>query len=93
MSDPRFEYQNLRRPGLTVAQLDQMFSFVTSDVKFGLVGSIIAGVKLLVVVAYVFARERLISQEIAFKKQEYERNQAGENQGELDQDDLSGERT
>jgi uncharacterized membrane protein (DUF106 family) len=89
MTDSRFKYQDLRRPGLTYEQLDHVFkSVMTPDI--GIWSLIVAGVKLGLFVAYLFGRKLLIDQHMAYKKQEYELGRTGESQEEIDQDDLAG---
>lgn len=89
--DPRYQYQDLRPASITVAQLDQLMGFVMDSGK-GTIGAVVAGLKILVVTGYMFARQKLVSDEAEYKKQQYEQGQAGGNQGQVDQDDLGGQR-
>ncbi len=89
--DPRYPHEDLRPTSISVAKLDELMAFVMQS-GTGVIGAVIGGIKILVVVAYVFARERLLAQEAQYRKQEYERRRTGGNQGELDRDDLGGAR-
>ncbi len=92
--DPRYKYQDLRPPTVPVEILDNLAAsiFDPNAGKLGWVGVIYTGVKLLFAVAYIFARQKLVEAQAEYKKQVYEREQAGQNQGDLDKDPLSGEK-
>lgn len=85
--DSRYQYiQSL--PAFSVAQLDGLMTFVTAS-GTGTVGAIIAGVKIILVTAYVIAREKLTSQEATALKQQYEQAQGNKNQSQINNDSLS----
>lgn len=91
--DPRFRYRDIRPPTIPVEVLDRLAAsvFDPSQASLGVVGVLVAGVKLLIAVAYLVARDRLIAANSEVEKQEYERSQAAGNQGDVDHDNLGGE--
>jgi hypothetical protein len=90
-TDPRYEYENIGPSSISVAMLDKIASAVF-DPTTGVLGLVKALVMASFATAYVIVREKLIAQQAEYKKQQYEREQAGKNQGELDKDPLSGEK-
>lgn len=83
--DPRYVYEDIGPTSISVARLDQLMTFVM-DAPQGTFGAIISGVKILVVTAYMVARERLIAQSQEYSKQQYERKKAADNQSVIDHD-------
>lgn len=87
-ADPRFKYQDITASsGLSVAQMDKLMGFVI-DSGTGTWGAIIAGLKLLAIGAYVYARRSLIEDEAERLKQGYGQDQAHGNQDQVDGDNL-----
>lgn len=84
-TDPRFNYQ-VPTPPVSVEQLDDFWKIVVSS-GTGTWPAIIAGVKIILLSALFFARERLIAQEQLRAKQKYEQDHANQNQDEVDQGD------
>lgn len=86
MKDPRFQY-TLTRPKLSLEKLDELAEFVFSGNAKGL-GFIGAGIKLLLALAYIFARKYLYDTEMQIAKQEYEVNQHSKTDSDINNDNL-----
>jgi hypothetical protein len=81
---PVFDYTKYQTPGITVAQLDMLASsvFGASSVA-GYAGMIWGGVKLIVALAYIWARDKLVSQQEELALQQYQVAQTDSNQNEV----------
>lgn len=71
----QYNYSKFRTKHITIDQLDEMVNFVLESPN-GKYGSIIAGLKLLVIFAYVWTRKRLVDEDMQMFKQEYEQRQS-----------------
>lgn len=93
-NDPRYKYEDIRPPSVPVEILDNLAKsiFDPAAAQLSWLGVIFTGLKLAFAVAYLWAREKLLVQQAEFKKQVYEREQAGKNQNDLEKDPMGGER-
>jgi hypothetical protein len=84
-TDPGFQpdYTTYTSTSLSVAQLDALAAFVFNNSTAGLVGSIAAGLKLIAAIAYIWARQKMVDNQMAVAKQQYEVAQANADQNEV----------
>jgi hypothetical protein len=75
-ADFRFDYAAAQTKGITVAQLDQLASFVFGGVPVNPFTAAIAGIRLVIALAYVWVREKLVAEQMQVQKQQYELAQA-----------------
>lgn len=82
---PRYNYPIPPAPPLTVAQLDGLLAWVMADnIAVVWVKVVIMGLKLAFIVAWLTAREKLISMELARAKQIFEQSVPQDGQHEAD---------
>lgn len=94
-ADPRYKYEDIVPPQLSVAQFDSMMGAVLDPEpvkKMGVYGLIVNGLRGLVVLIWITGREKLINQTLALRKQQYDRESESGNKDDLNKDNLSGER-
>jgi ABC-type branched-subunit amino acid transport system permease subunit len=86
-TDPGFtpNYAQYQSKALTVDQLDKIASFVFIGGAGTTWGAMIAGIKLLVAVGYVWVRQAMVDKEIALQKQQYEVAQTNRNNNDVNQ--------
>lgn len=93
-ADPRFKYKDLRPPSVPLERLDQWMESLMdpAQAKLGWLGIIFVALKIILVVLYLIARQKLIDAQMEYEKQKYERDQAQGARDDLAKDPLSGER-
>lgn len=68
-----FNYTKYQTPGITVAQLDALYTgAMNPDGNTGYVAIAWTGIKLIIALAYIFARDKLVSQQEQLALQQYE---------------------
>jgi hypothetical protein len=80
-----YDYKQHKNYVLSVAQLDRIANIITST-GGGYANNIIAAIKLVLIVAWIFARKILIDHEMLIAKQVYEQERINNNQGQVDED-------
>jgi hypothetical protein len=65
------DYNKYKQDNLKTTDLDDMMKFITSS-GTGKIGAIIAGLKIFVCAAYMYARSRLVKNELLIDKQNME---------------------
>ena len=80
-----YDYTKAQTPGISVSQLDMLAnSIFSASPVTGWPGMVWAGIKLVVAVAYVWARAKMIEQQMLLEKQQYEVAHTNANQSEID---------
>lgn len=82
-----FNYSKYKSKKVNLKMVDDLMetTIASGTSKFA---AIVAGVKILLFFAYLWARKRLIEEEFLIQKQNYEQNQVNETDDILDNDDL-----
>lgn len=87
MPDFKFDYTRYKTPGITIEQLDSMAAaFFNPNGTTGWVTIIWAAIKLIVALAYIWARFKLVDTQLEIEKQQYEVARANSNKTEVDQE-------
>lgn len=83
----RFDHRQWKSKKVDIDKLDAVMDVVL-DSGTSTWGSIVAGIKVLIFFAYLWARKRLIDEEFMIRKQQYEQGRVNDNRDDLSQDDL-----
>lgn len=87
MSDFRFDHKKYKSRKITIERLDKVFdSFI--EPSTGTFSSFVAGLKIIVFFTYLWARKRMIDEEMFIAKQDYEQGRTNSNSSDINQDDL-----
>lgn len=85
----KFNYSVYSTPGISVDQLDAMAkSFFSATGLTGWVLVIFTGIKLIVALAYIWARFKLNNIKQMIENQQYQQSQANDAKNSIDGDDL-----
>jgi len=91
MEDPKkefkFDYTKYKTTGVTVKQLDEMYAILVAPAT-NYVTMTVKAVQLILIGVYIFARNKLIDQEMMIQKQVYEQKQNNSTRTEIDGEDM-----
>lgn len=82
-----FNYQKYKSKKISIVKLDNLMDQVI-NAGTSRWASIVAGIKVILFFAYLWARRSMIDEEFQIAKQNYERNRAVENSDIIFEDDL-----
>jgi mannitol-specific phosphotransferase system IIBC component len=82
-----YNYKQHRNPFLSIASLDAIAKIIIEP-KQGYLPKIVASIKLMLVVAWLIARQILIKNEMQIAKQLYEQERDTNNQNQVEEEDL-----
>lgn len=85
-----FDYSSYQNPGLTVAQLDSLATAVFAPSGTGTFAMIFGCIKLAVAIAYIFARAKMVDEQMLIAKQQYEAAQGTNSQNEVNNQNPPG---
>lgn len=92
--DPRFKYRDIRPPSVPLEKLDAWMESLMdpAQAKLGYLGMAFVAIKIILVVVYLIARQKLIDAQLEYDKQKYDQEQAQDGRDQLSKDPLSGEK-
>jgi hypothetical protein len=89
--DTRFVYQKIGPGGLTEDQINAIGDTILDpNVTKSYFAMIFALIRMLAILAYVYAHAQIVATQALLTKQKNEQDGANKNQGDIDHDDLGG---
>jgi hypothetical protein len=90
VSSVKFDYSKFLTPGIDVKTLDSLAKSFFSVAGSSWLVLCTAGFKLFVALAYIYARDKLMSQALVIAKQSYEQEQGNDASDQVNGDNLDG---
>lgn len=83
----QFDHRKYKSRKIDLETLDKLFDQVVNS-GTNRFAALVAGLKIAIFFAYLWARKRIIDEEFLIAKQEYEQNRTNTNSGTISDDDL-----